>query len=284
MSPVTMDPPLLRKPDGPQPARPPASPEPNLPFYLETGKEADVFLHTAEARLPLLLKGPTGCGKTRFIEYMAARTGKQMVTVSCNEDTSATDLLGRHLLRGGDTIWCDGPVTRAVRLGAILYLDEIAEARADALVVIHSLTDHRRELFLDRTGEHLVAPDGFMLIVSYNPGYQRSLRELKPSTRQRFVSLPFDYPPEEQEVRIVETEGGVKESVAKALVRIGRKIRSLKELSLMEAASTRLLVSAGKLIARGVPSRLACHAAIAEPLSDDAEALAALRQVIDLSI
>lgn len=262
----------------------PGEPTGKLPFYVETGREVELFQRAWEARLPLLLKGPTGCGKTRFIEYMAAKSGLNMVTVSCNEDTSATDLLGRHLLQGGDTVWCDGPVTRAVRQGGLLYLDEIAEARADALVVIHSLTDHRRELFLDRTGETLRAPDSFMLIVSYNPGYQRSLRELKPSTRQRFLAMHFGYPPEDMETRIVAAEGGVSEGVAKSLVKIGRKIRSLKELSLMESASTRLLVSAGKLIARGVPSRLACHTAIAEPLTDDVEALAALRQVIDLSI
>jgi len=162
-------------------------------FYLATGKEIEIAEHAHSSQLPLLLKGPTGCGKTRFVEYIAEKLGRELITVSCNEDTSATDLLGRHLLIDGSTQWVDGPVTRAARTGAILYLDEIAEARADAIVVIHSLTDHRRELFLDRTGEHLKAPDDFMLIVSYNPGYQRSLRELKPSTRQRFLGLTFGY-------------------------------------------------------------------------------------------
>jgi len=236
------------------------------------------------SRLPLMLKGPTGCGKTRFVEHMAARLGRELITVSCNEDTSATDLLGRHLLVGGDTVWNDGPVTRAVRSGALLYLDEVAEARADAIVVIHSLTDHRREIFLDRTGERLRADDAFMLVVSYNPGYQRSLRELKPSTRQRFLAITFGYPGEDDEVRIVATESGTDEATARKLVRIARKIRQLTELSLMESVSTRLLIAAGKLIAAGIPPRLAGTTAIAGPLSDEDEALAAITQLIEISI
>ncbi|MBL4575542.1 MAG: CbbQ/NirQ/NorQ/GpvN family protein [Opitutaceae bacterium] len=253
-------------------------------FYLPSGREIEILEHSHATQIPLMIKGPTGCGKTRFIEFMAEKLGRELITVACNEDTSATDLLGRHLLIGGDTKWVDGPVTRAVREGAILYLDEIAEARADAIVVIHSLTDHRRELFLDRTGERLKAPSDFMPIVSYNPGYQRSLRELKPSTRQRFASLTFGYPSEESETTIVETESGVDTSSAKKIVRIGNEIRQLTELSLMETVSTRLLITAGKLIAAGVPPRLACTSAIAEPLSDDADAIAAIRQVIELSI
>ena len=253
-------------------------------FYLPIAKEAEIFRHAWEARLPFMVKGPTGCGKTRFIQHMAEKLDLNLITVSCNEDTSATDLLGRHLLVGGETKWVDGPVTRAVRTGALLYLDEIAEARADALVVIHSLSDHRRELFLDRTGETLHAPEKFMLIVSYNPGYQRSLREMKPSTRQRFVALTFGYPPEELEAQIITEESGAEKAVARRIVQIGRKIRNLTELSLLESVSTRLLVAAGKLIARGVPPRLACVTAIAEPLTDDADAHAALRQVIEISI
>jgi nitric oxide reductase NorQ protein len=257
---------------------------PPAAWYLPVGKECEVFRHAMTARLPLMVKGPTGCGKTRFIQHMAETMQRPLITVSCNEDTSATDLLGRHLLIAGETRWSDGPVTRAVRTGAILYLDEIAEARADALVVIHSLSDHRRELFLDRTGEKLTAPSEFMLIVSYNPGYQRSLRELKPSTRQRFIAINFDYPTEEQESTIVSTESGVETKMAKHLVQIARKIRHLTELSVMESVSTRLLVAAGKLIAAGVPPRLACLAAIAEPLTDDIDARQAIRQVIELTI
>lgn len=253
-------------------------------FYLPTGKEIEICEHAYKSQLPLMLKGPTGCGKTRFIEYMAEKLGRELITVACNEDTSATDLLGRHLLVGGDTVWVDGPVTRAVREGALLYLDEIAEARADAIVVIHSLTDHRRELFLDRTGERVKASDEFMLMVSYNPGYQRSLRELKPSTRQRFAALNFGYPTEADEITIVATESGGDEATAKKIVRIGNKIRQLTELSLMESVSTRLMIAAGKLIAAGIPPRLACITAIAEPLSDDEEAVAAMRQVIEISI
>lgn len=253
-------------------------------FYLPQGREIDVFKHAWAARLPLMVKGPTGCGKTRFIQHMAETLERPLVSVACNEDTSATDLLGRHLLVDGDTRWVDGPVTRAVRQGSMLYLDEIAEARADALVVIHSLTDHRRELFLDRTGETLHAPNDFMLIVSYNPGYQRSMREMKPSTRQRFVALSFDFPTAESEARIICEESGVAPEVAKRLVNIAKKVRSLHELSLLESVSTRLLVSAGKLIVRDVPPRLACISAIAEPLTDEPETLAAIRQVIELSI
>lgn len=253
-------------------------------YYLPIDREEEVFRHAWNSQLPLMIKGPTGCGKTRFIQHMAETLGRPLITVSCNEDTSATDLLGRHLLVGGETRWVDGPVTRAVREGSLLYLDEIAEARADALVVIHSLGDHRRELWLDRTGESLVAPPEFMLVVSYNPGYQRSMRELKPSTRQRFVALSFDYPAETQEIEIVGRESGADRSVTKRIVRIAHQIRNLTELSLLESVSTRLLVAAAKLVVRGVPPRLACRTAIAEPLSDDADTLSALRQVIEVSI
>jgi len=253
-------------------------------FYLETGRESELFAKAWAAKLPLMLKGPTGCGKTRFVEYMAVKLGRKLITVACNEDTTATDLLGRHLLIGGETRWTDGPVTRAVREGAILYLDEIAEARADAIVVIHSLTDHRRELFLDRTGETLHAPSEFMLVVSFNPGYQRSMRELKPSTRQRFIGLGFSHPTEELEARIITGETGIEDKQARALVSIARKVRALAELSLLESVSTRLLVDAAKLILAGLPPRYAATVAIAEPLTDDPDALAAIRQVIELTL
>lgn len=253
-------------------------------WYQPVGQECEIFRHAQRQMLPLMVKGPTGCGKTRFIQHMAAALGQELITVSCNEDTSAVDLLGRHLLVGGETVWCDGPVTRAVRRGAVLYLDEIAEARADALVVIHSLSDHRRELHLDRTGETLKAGPTFQLVISYNPGYQHSMRELKPSTRQRFIALHFDHPGEEQEVAILCHESGVEAAVAKKLVAIARKIRSSKDISLLETASTRLLVAAASLIHAGVPPRQACVHAIIEPLTDDVDVRAALRQLVDLSI
>jgi len=252
--------------------------------YIESGRERELFTKAWQAKLPLMLKGPTGCGKTRFIEYMAEQLGRPLVTVSCNEDTTATDLLGRHLLLAGETRWVDGPVSRAVRQGAILYLDEVAEARSDAIVVIHSLTDYRRELYLDRTGETLVAPLEFMLVVSYNPGYQRNLRELKPSTRQRFVGLSFGYPTEEAEIRILIGETGVDANTARKLVKTAAKIRNLTELSLLESVSTRLLVDAAKLIREGLPPRFASTVSIAEPLTDDPDTLAAIRQVIELTL
>lgn len=253
-------------------------------FYLETGAETDVFEQAWKTQLPVLIKGPTGCGKTRFVRHMAQKLGRELITISCNEDTSATDLLGRHLLLGGETRWSDGPVTRAVRNGAILYLDEIAEARADAIVVVHSITDDRRELFLDRTGESLQADPEFMVVASYNPGYQRSMRELKPSTRQRFVALHFDFPTEDSEAEILLHETECEPGIAKSLVKIANKARHLTELSLLDPVSTRLLVDAAKLIAAGLPPRLAGHVAIAEPVSDDPDTVAALKQLIDLHL
>jgi nitric oxide reductase NorQ protein len=256
--------------------------QPVLPFYLATGREEEIFLAAEKSRLPVMLKGPTGCGKTRFVEAMAARLGRPLITVSCNEDTTATDLLGRHLLVGGNTVWQDGPLTRAVRQDAILYLDEIAEARADAMVAIHPLTDYRRELFLDRTQENLKAGDGFMLVISYNPGYQKSLRELKTSTRQRFVGISFEYPDEAKEIAIVIAESGIDERTAKSLVRIAAKVRSVQDFSLLESASTRLVVAAAHLIQSGLSPRLAAFTAMAEPLTDEVEARTALKQLIDI--
>ena len=248
--------------------------------YLPQGPEIEIFRHAWKSRLPLMVKGPTGCGKTRFIQHMAETLERPMVTVACNEDTSATDLLGRHLLVDGDTRWVDGPVTRAVREGALLYLDEIAEARADAIVVIHSLSDHRRELFLDRTGETLKAPDAFMLIVSYNPGYQRSMREMKPSTRQRFVARRFDFPEPELEVEVLQGESGIDAALARKLVMLATALRALKDHDLEEAASTRLLVYAATLIHGGYDPLDACRAALVEPLTDDEETAAALMEVV----
>lgn len=239
----------------------------------------EVFRHCYAQRLPLMLKGPTGSGKSRFVEAMAEQLGRPLITVSCHDDTSATDLLGRYLIEGGDTVWQDGPVTRAVREGAILYLDEVAEAREDVIVVLHPLTDHRRQVFLDRRNETLSAPPEFMLVISFNPGYQRGLKELKPSTRQRFVGLSFDYPKESVETEIVQSEAGVDAATARKLVGIATKIRGLQELGLAESASTRLLVDAGKLIRAGLSPRAACDAAIVQPLSDDRDVVRSLQDL-----
>lgn len=253
-----------------------------LPYYRPIRRECEVFSHAFSHQLPLLLKGPTGTGKSRFVEFMAETLKVGLITVSCHDETSAVDLLGRYLVKGHDTYWQDGPLTRAVREGKIIYLDEIAEARPDTLVVIHSLTDHRRELYLERHNESLKAPPQFMLVASFNPGYQRSFKELKPSTRQRFISLHFDYPKPEVEIEILHAETKVDLSIAKSLVTIANKVRNLVELGLAESVSTRLLVDAAKLIGAGLPPRLACEVAIAEPLSDDRQTIRALNDLISL--
>lgn len=255
-----------------------------LPYYHAVGHELALAEHAYANRLPLLLKGPTGCGKSRFVEHLAARLGRPLVTVACHDDTSAHDLLGRYLLRGGETVWQDGPLTRAVRQGAILYLDEIAEARSDTVVVLHPLSDHRRQVYLERHDETLTAPDEFMLVVSYNPGYQKSLKELKPSTRQRFVALSFDYPEADVEAEIVSAESGVDDKTARQIVKLGGRIRALDELGLAESASTRLLVDTGKLIRSGLPPRQAADAAIVQPISDDFDVVAALRDLVALHL
>jgi nitric oxide reductase NorQ protein len=254
-----------------------------LPWYQPVGDELLLFEHCYEQSLPLLLKGPTGCGKSRFVEHMAARLDRPLITVPCHDDTSTADLLGRWLVRGGDTVWVDGPVTRALRLGAILYLDEVAEARPDVLVALHPLTDHRRELFLERHDEVLLAPKDFMLVASFNPHYQQGLKTLKPSTRQRFVAMSFDYPSETLETEVLLGETAVDKKVARRLVKLGRKLRELDALGLAEKASTRLLVDAAHLIASGLPPRLACQCAIAEPLSDEKDVLEALGEVVALA-
>ncbi len=253
-----------------------------LPWYKPVGHECTLFEHAWRERLPLLLKGPTGCGKSRLVEHMAARLGRPLVTVACHDETSAVDLLGRWLVRGEETVWQDGPVSRAVREGAILYLDEIAEARPDVIVVLHPLTDHRRSLFVERHDETIQAAPGFGLVVSYNPGYQRGLKELKPSTRQRFVAVNFDYPVAAVEQEILEGETGCPPATAKRLVALAGKMRSVRELGLAEVPSTRLLVDAARLIAAGVPPRLACGAAIVEPLTDDRELARGLAELVAL--
>jgi nitric oxide reductase NorQ protein len=251
------------------------------PFYLPVKDEVDLFLAAYHNRLPVMLKGPTGCGKTRFVSYMAQRLHRSLITVACHDDLSASDLVGRFLIRGGETLWVDGPLTRALRLGAICYLDEIVEARKDTTVVIHPLTDFRRSLFLEKTGEELTAPDEFSLVISYNPGYQSSVKDLKPSTRQRFVAIEMGFPPPEIEAEVVAHESGVDLSLAKDLVTLGQKIRNLKDKGLPEGASTRLLVYAGKLMVAGVSVPVACRVALAQPLTDDPEMLSALYELVD---
>lgn len=262
-------------------------PGPALPasrvYYRPIADEERVFEAAWKQSLPLLLKGPTGCGKSRFVEAMAHKLNRPLITVACNEETSAPDLLGRFLVKGSDTVWQDGPVTRAVREGAILYLDEVAEAREDVLVVLHPLSDHRRALFLDRTGEALRALDGFMLVASYNPGYRQALKELKPSTRQRFVTLPFGWPPPEVEAEIVARECGVEAAVAKRLVGLAVKIRALQEVTLAETVSTRLLVNAARLMASGMLPRRACAVGIVQAMTDDPATALALQDLADLA-
>jgi nitric oxide reductase NorQ protein len=251
------------------------------PFYLPVGREIAIFEACHARRLPVMLKGPTGCGKTRFVEHMAWRLGRPLVTVACHEDLAASDLVGRYLVRAAETVWQDGPLARAVRAGALCYLDEIVEARQDTIVVIHPLTDDRRVLPIDKTGELLAAPPAFQLIVSYNPGYQHILKDLKPSTRQRFVALDLMFPPPELETRIVAHESGVEAGIASELVSLAGRLRQLRDRGLPEVPSTRLLVLAARLIASGVPAREACRTAVAAPLTDDPELLAAIHDVID---
>ena len=239
------------------------------PFYLPQGDECDVFLAAAARELPILLKGPTGCGKTRFVAHMAARLGRPLYTVACHDDLSAADLIGRYLLKGGETVWVDGPLTRAVREGAICYLDEVVEARKDVTVVLHPLTDDRRLLPIDRTGELIEAAPGFMLVASYNPGYQNVLKTLKPSTRQRFLSIAFDFPAPDLEVPVVARESGLAEDRVRPLVRLANKLRDLKGQDLEEGVSTRLVVYAATLIAQGMGVERAIRVAMIEPLSDD---------------
>ncbi len=253
----------------------------DTPFYVPQGNEVELFEHAARHNLPVLIKGPTGCGKTRFVEYMAARLGRKVHTVACHDDLSAADLVGRHLIGKDGTYWQDGPLTRAVREGAICYLDEIIEARKDTTVVIHPLADDRRLLPIERTGELLEAAPGFMLVVSYNPGYQNVLKGMKPSTRQRFVALSFTYPKPELEASIVIHEADVDRGIAERLVKLANALRNLTGHDLEEAASTRLLIYAARLIRSGVPTREACYATIAEPLTDDQDTLQAIRDMID---
>jgi len=251
------------------------------PFYQPQANEVTLYEAAYAARLPVMLKGPTGCGKSRFVEYMAWKLGKPLVTVACNEDMTASDLVGRYLLDANGTRWLDGPLTTAARLGAICYLDEIVEARQDTTVVIHPLTDHRRTLPLDKKGELLKAHPDFQLVISYNPGYQSLLKDLKQSTKQRFVGFDFDYPGAELETAIVATETGIDPATAAKLVKIGRTARRLKGHGLDEGISTRLLVYAATLIKGGVSPVDACRMALVRPITDDADIRATLDHAID---
>jgi len=249
------------------------------PYYEPVGDEIEVFEAAWRNQLPVLLKGPTGCGKTRFMEHMAWRLKRPLITVSCHDDLTASDLVGRFLVAGGETVWVDGPLARAVRCGGICYLDEIVEARKDTTVVIHPLADDRRVLPMEKRGELLKAPPEFCLAISYNPGYQSVLKDLKQSTRQRFVALEFDYPEPELERRIVEKETGIDPELAERLVKFAHMTRNLKGSGLDEGASTRLLVQAAKLIVSGIPPVAACRAAVAQALTDDPEMLAAIHEL-----
>ena len=269
------------------------------PYYRAVGDELELFEAAYEQHIPVLLKGPTGCGKTRFVEYMAWKLGRPitsvrneaqdmgegevrvpLVTIACHEDLTASDLVGRYLLDANGTRWIDGPMTRAVKAGAILYLDEVVEARKDTTVLIHPLTDHRRILPVEKTGNIIEADDRFLLCISYNPHYQSALKDLKHSTRQRFISIEFDYPPVDVEAEIVAKESGCDENQAHALARLGEKIRNLREHGLAEGASTRLLIYAGRLMRQGIPARRACQVAIVWTLSDETELQRSIEEVV----
>jgi nitric oxide reductase NorQ protein len=270
------------------------------PFYVSVSDEVELFTAAFQQKIPVLMKGPTGCGKTRFIEYMAYRLGRPLtvirdvtetseeraghglplVTVACHEDLTASDLTGRYLLEGESTRWIDGPLTRAVKAGAICYLDEIVEARKDTTVLIHPLTDHRRILPIEKLGQVVEARDGFLLVISYNPGYQSALKDLKHSTRQRFMAIEFTYPPRDLEARIVQHEAEVPAATAGELAKLGEKVRHLKEHGLAEGVSTRLLIYAGRLMQRGISARRACQVAIVWALTDDREVQRSIEEVV----
>jgi len=260
------------------------------PYYLPIADEVELFLAAYEQKVPVLLKGPTGVGKTRFIEYMSwrlhqhigepAEEGVPLITVACHEDLTASDLVGRYLLEGDDTRWIDGPITRATKVGAICYLDEVVEARKDTTVLIHPLTDYRRLLPVDKRGELLEAADGFILVMSYNPGYQSALKDLKHSTRQRFMAIEFGYPDRDQEAQIITRESGATPEIALELAKLAEKVRNLKEHGLGEGVSTRLLVYAGKLIHQGIKPRRACQVAVVWALTDDLEVQRSIEEVV----
>jgi nitric oxide reductase NorQ protein len=250
------------------------------PYYLEVSGEIGLFTIAAKNRMPVMLKGPTGCGKTRFVQHMAHRLGRPLVTVACHEDLTASDLVGRYLLKGDETVWVDGPLTLGVKHGAIVYLDEIVEARKDTTVIIHPLSDDRRILPIEKKGQILEAVDDFMLVISYNPGYQSVLKDLKQSTKQRFMAIEFGYPPGEIEARIIEHEAGVDKETAARLVRLGEKVRNLRNHGLEEGVSTRLLIYAGELIRQQVPPARACEAAVTRPITDDPDMQRSIAELV----
>ena len=263
------------------------------PYYLPLADEIEIFLTAYQQRLPVLLKGPTGCGKTRFVEYMAHRlfrgdksdaerknVHEPLQTVACHEDLSATDLVGRFLLQGDETVWQDGPLSRSVKDGTICYLDEIVEARKDSTLLIHSLTDHRRILPVEKQGIILDAHPNFLLVISYNPGYQNVLKDLKPSTRQRFIAIDFEYPDETQEADIIAHESSVSEEVSLELARLGSRVRNLRHHGFDEGVSTRLLVYAGQLMAEGVPAYRACEVAVCKAVTDDEDVQRAIAELV----
>jgi nitric oxide reductase NorQ protein len=250
------------------------------PYYADVRGEVGLFTTAAKSRLPVMLKGPTGCGKTRFVQYMAYRLGRPLITVACHEDLTASDLVGRYLLKGQETVWIDGPLTLGVKHGAIVYLDEVVEARKDTTVIIHPLTDDRRLLPIEKKGQAIEAADDFLLVISYNPGYQNVLKDLKPSTKQRFVAIEFDYPTSDIEISIVQRESGISQDIAAALVKLGGKVRNLKNHGLEEGVSTRLLIYAGTLIREGIGIERACEVAIARPITDDADMQRSIMELV----
>ena len=252
------------------------------PFYRNIYNEEEVFMYAYKNKLPLMLKGPTGCGKSRFVEKMAFKLNQHLIQVACNEETSSVDLIGRYIVYGGDTIWQDGPLTKAVRTDSILYLDEISEAREDIVVALHPISDYRRTLYIDRTCEILNASSKFMIVISFNPGYQKSFKELKPSTRQRFISLQFNYPSVDLEIEILNIETDIDINIARLLVLYAQKIRNLKELELIETVSTRLLVNAALLIKNGLNIKRSCEVAIIYPLTDDLDIQESLIDIANL--
>lgn len=250
------------------------------PYYRPLADEVTLYEAAYAARMPVMLKGPTGCGKSRFVEYMAWRLGRPLITVACNEDMTASDLVGRYLLDASGTRWQDGPLTTAARIGAICYLDEVVEARQDTTVVIHPLTDHRRQLPLEKKGELVTAHPDFQLVISYNPGYQNLMKDLKQSTKQRFAALDFDYPASELESEVVAHETGIDKATAEKLVQIAHRARNLKGHGLDEGISTRLLVYAGNLIAKGIDPKAACRMTLVRPITDDAD----MRDTLDAAV